>query len=80
MSMHIQNLIKYHELVHKILSRNNILTIAKGHNSVVNLQKLMCNSPTQDLVTVSAYAKFDQIPSIRLQNIEQKQNFENNQG
>ena len=35
-SMHIQNLIEIHELIHKIRSINKILTSIKGHNSVKN--------------------------------------------
>ena len=60
----MQNLIKFHGCVHKILSGNKILTITKGHNCVVNLQKLTHNNPNLDLVKVNAYAKFDQIPLI----------------
>ena len=33
--------------------------IIKGHNSVVNLQKLMCNSPNLDLVKINADAKVE---------------------
>ena len=51
--------------------------IFKGHNSVVNLRKLTNNNPNPDLVKINAYAKFDQIPSICLQDIEQKQNSDN---
>ena len=32
--MHLQNFIKIHQLVHKILSINEISTSIKGHNSV----------------------------------------------
>ena len=32
--MHVQNLIKIHQLNHKILSINKILTLIKGHNTV----------------------------------------------
>ena len=73
----MQNTIKFHL---KVKAGNKILTITKGHNSVVNLRKLTCNNSNLDLVKVKAYAKFDQIPSISPQNIEQKQNFDNNQG
>ena len=58
MSTHIQNLIKFHLFVHKILSGNKLSTIAKDHNSVVNLQKMTCNNPNLDLVMINAYAKF----------------------
>ena len=81
-SMHMQTLIKFHLFAHKILSGNEILTITKGHNSVVNLRKWTgsCNNPSLNVVKVNAYAKFDQIPSIRTQDIERKQNPHDNQG
>ena len=79
-SMHIQNLVRLHQFVLKILSGNKILTSIKGHNSVINLRKLMRYNAHLDLVSVNAYAKFDQIPSICSQNIEQKQNSNINQG
>ena len=40
----------------------------------------MCNNLNLDLVKVNAYTEFDQIPSIRSQDIERKQNFDDNQG
>ena len=41
------------------------MTIAKGHNSVVKLEKKMRrNNPNLDLLKVNAYAKFYQIPSL----------------
>ena len=49
---------------------NKILTITKGHNSVVNLQTSTHNNANLDLVMVNAYAKFDQ----------RKGNFDNNKG
>ena len=63
-SMHMQNLIKFHQFIQKILSWNTILTINKGYNSIKNLQKLTHNNPNLDLVKVNAYANFDQIASI----------------
>ena len=41
----------------QILSRNEILTVTKGHNCVVNLLKLMSNNLNLDLVNINAYAK-----------------------
>ena len=38
--MHLQNFIQIHQLVHKILSINEISTSIKGHNSVENEQKI----------------------------------------
>ena len=37
--MHLQNFIKLHQLVHKILSINEFSTSIKGHNSVENERK-----------------------------------------
>ena len=78
--MHMQNLVKFHQFVSKIFSGNEILTAIKGHNSVINLQKLTHLNSNLDLVNINAYAKFGQIPSIRSQHIEQKLNSDINQG
>ena len=43
--------------------------IAKGHKYVVNLRKWMCNNPNVDVVKVNAYANFDQIPLMCLQDM-----------
>ena len=40
----------------------------------------MHNNPNLDLLKVNAYANFDEIPSISSQGIEQKWNFDYNQG
>ena len=72
--MHLQNFIKIHKLVHKILSMNKILTSIKGHNSVENEQKILFNHPNLHLVNINAYTKFDRNPQINLQDIEHKQN------
>ena len=72
--MHMQNLDKFHQFVLKILSGNEIRTSIKGHNSVINFQKLTLNNPNLDLVNINAYAKFGQIPFIRSQDIERKRN------
>ena len=60
----MENLIKFHWFIYKILSGDGMLFITKGHNSIVNLHKLTHNKPDLDLVKVNAYAKFDQIPLI----------------
>ena len=39
-----QNLVKFCLFILKILSGNEILTRIKGHNSVTNLRKKMCNN------------------------------------
>ena len=79
----MKNLVKFYEIVLKILNGNEILTSIKGHKSVINLQKLTRKNPNPDLVTYNAYPNFCQIPSIRSINIERKRNSENfevNQG
>ena len=76
----MQNLIKFHGLGHKILSRNKILMLTKGYNCVVNLRKWMRNNLNLELVKVNAYTKFDQIPWTLSQDIEWKLNSDANQG
>ena len=76
--MHLQNYIKIHQLVRKILSINEISASIKGHNSVENELKILFNHP--NLYLVNAYTKFDQNPQIKSQDIEHKQNFDVNQG
>ena len=68
----MQNLVKFHRFVHKILSGNEILTLNKGHNCVVNLQKSTRNNLNLDPVNVIEYSKFGLILSIRSQDIERK--------
>ena len=72
--MHLQNFIKIHQLVHKILSRNEISASVKGHNSVESEQKILFNHPNLHLVNINAYTKFYQNPQINSQDIEHKQN------
>ena len=43
-------------------------------------EKLTRNNPNLKLIKVNAYAKFDQIPSIRSQDNECKWTFGNNKG
>ena len=53
----------------------------KGCNFVKILQiKMIGNNPKLDLVNVDVHTKFDQILSVRSQDIEQKQNSDVNQG
>ena len=40
------------------------MTSIKSHNSVTNLQKMMCKDPDLDLVNIYAYTKFGKILSI----------------
>ena len=60
-SMHIQNLIEIHKLIHKILSINEILTSIMGHNSVKNWPKTICIRYNMDLVFINAYPNFTKI-------------------
>ena len=76
----IQNLVRFCQLVLKILSGNGILTSIKGRNSVKILRKMTGNNPKLDLVNVNVHTKFGQILSIGSQDIEQKRNSDVNQG
>ena len=76
MMMCIQNLVLFCPFVLKILSKNQILTSIKGHNSVANLRKTKIYNTNLDLVTDYVYANFGLILSIRSQDIEQKPNFD----
>ena len=78
--MHLQNFIKIHQLVHKILSINKISTSIKGHNSVENEQKILFNQSILHLVNNYAYTKFDRNPQINSQDTEHKQNSDVDQG
>ena len=78
--MHLQPFIKIYQLVHKILSINEISTSIKSHNSVENEQKILFNNPNLHLVNINAYTKFDRNPQINSQDIEHKQNPDVNQG
>ena len=80
MLMCIQNLVGFCQYVLKILSRNEILTSIKGHNSVKILRKMSGNNPKLDLVNDDVHTKFGRILSIRSQDIEQKRNSDVNQG
>ena len=78
--MHLQSLIKIHQLVHKILNINKISTSIKDHNSVENELKILFNHPNLHLVNINAYTKFDRNPQINSQDIEHKHNSEVDQG
>ena len=73
----MQNLIEFHRFVHKIMRRNEIMAIDKGHNSTVDLQKLTRSNSNLDLVKVDVNAKFylSNSPSICPQDIERKRKF-----
>ena len=80
MMMCIQNLVLFCQFVLKILCINQILTSIKGHNSVANLRKTKIYNTNLDLVTDNVYTNFGLILLIRSQDIEQKPNFDVNQG
>ena len=80
MMMCIQSLILFCQFVLKIFSKNQILTLIKGRNSVANLRKTKIYNTNLDLVTDNVYTNFGLIVSIRSQDIEQKPNFDVNQG
>ena len=80
MIMCLQNLVLIGLFVFKILNKNEILTSIKGRNSVANLRKTKIYSTNLDLVTDNVYTNFALILSIRSQDIEQKPNFDVNQG
>ena len=79
MMMCIQNLVLFCQLVLKILSKNQILTSIKGRSSVANLQKTKIYNTNLDLVTDKVYTNFGLI-LLHSQDIEQKPNFDVNQG
>ena len=64
-----KNLVQFSPFVLKILSRNEILTSNKGHNSSKKLRKMTINNPNQDLVKINACIKFGKILSICSQDI-----------
>ena len=80
MMMCIQNLVLFCQFVLKILSKNQILTSIKGRNSVANLRKTKINNTNLDLVTDNVYTNVRLNLSIRFQDVEQKPNFDVNQG
>ena len=70
MIIRIQNLVSFCQFVLKLLSKNQILTQIKGHNSVANLRKTTIYNTDVDLVNDNVYTKFGLILSIRSQDIE----------
>ena len=68
----MQNFVKFHPFIQKVLNRNEILTWVKGYNSDISLSNLTHNNPNLYLVNNKAYAKF--VNSIH--DIERNQNFD----
>ena len=63
--MCIQTLVSFCQFVLKILSKNQILTLIKGRNSVANLRKTTIYNTKVDLVNDNVYTKFGLNRSIR---------------
>ena len=80
MMMCIQNLVLFCQFVLKILSKNQILASIKGCNSVAICEKTKIYNTNLDLVTDNVCTKFCLNLSIHSQDIEQKPNFDVNQG
>ena len=59
--MHLQNFIKIHQLVHKILSINKISISIKGHNSVRNERNNCSIIPSPHFVNINAYTNLIEI-------------------
>ena len=80
MMMCIQKLVLFCQFVLEILSKLQILTSIKGHNSVANLRKTNIYNINVDLVNDNVFTKFGLILSIRSQDIKQKPNSDVKQG
>ena len=75
-SMHLQNFVKIHPVVLKILSRNEILKSIKGHIYVCyKVAKIDLLKSIQHLPNINAYETFGQILLICSPDIEQKRNY-----
>ena len=74
MMMCIQNLVSFCQFVLKILSKNRILTLIKGSNSVANLLKTKIYNTNIDLVNDNVYTKFGLNLFFLSQDIEQNKN------
>ena len=75
-----KNLVLFCQLALKELSKIQILTSIKGRNSVANMRKTKIYNTNVDIVNDNVFTKFGLILSIRSQDIEQKPNFDVNQG
>ena len=77
--MCMQNLVSFCQFVLKILSKNQILTLIKGSNSIANLRKTKIYNTNIDPVNDNVYTKFGLNLFILSQDIEQKPNSDINQ-
>ena len=76
-SMHLQNFIKIHQLVHKILKyrhQSRVITLLKMNETYCSI------IPSLHFVNINAYTKFDWNPQINSQDIEHKKNLTPNKG
>ena len=77
--MHLQNVIKIHPFVLKILRKNTFLHQSRAI-TVKNERKIFFNNPNLHLVNINAYTKFDRNPQNYSQDTEHKQNSDVDQG
>ena len=77
--MCMQNLVSFCQFVLKILSKNQILTLIKGSNSIANLRKTKIYNTNIDTVNDNVYTKFGLNLFILSQDIEKKPNSDINQ-
>ena len=56
--MHLHNLVKFYQIVLKILSGNKNLTSINGHKSVTILRQMTDKNPKLDLVNINVHTKF----------------------
>ena len=80
MIMCIQKLIKFCPFILKIWSKNQVIEVIKGRNSVANLRKTTIYNTNIDLVNGDVYTEFGLILSNRSQDIEKNPNSDINQG
>ena len=73
MMMCIQNLVSFCQFVLKIMSKNRILKLIEGSNSVANLRKTKIYNSNIDLVNNTVYTKFGLNLFILSQYIEKNQ-------
>ena len=54
-------MVKFYQLVLKILSGNENTIPIKGHKSVTNFRKIIANNPNVGVVNINVHTKFSQI-------------------
>ena len=78
--MCIPNLVEFCPFILRIWSKNQILALIKGRNSVANLRYTIIYNTNIDLVNDDVYTKFGLVLSIRSQDIEKNQNLKSIKG